>query len=51
LRFEQENSFVTLWDVYNLATHIYKPHQTEIPNILPQTAVLFDVLNDTYKLI
>ena len=51
LRFEQENSFVTLWDVYNLATHIYKPHQTEIPNILPQTAVLFDVLNDTYKLV
>lgn len=51
LRFEQENSRVSLWDVYNLGTHIYKPYQTEIPNILPQTAVLFDVLNDNYQLI
>lgn len=50
LRFEQDNSFVSLWDVYNLGTHIYKPHTTEIPNILPQTAVLFDVLNDTYQI-
>ncbi len=50
LRFEQENANVTLWDVYNLATHIYKPYQTEIPNILPQTAVLYQVLNDTYNL-
>ena len=50
LRFEQENIKVNLWDVYNLATHIYKPHTTEIPNILPQTAVLYDVLNDFYKL-
>lgn len=50
LRHEQENSTVTLWDVYNLATHIYKPYQTEIPNILPQTAVLYQVLNDTYNL-
>lgn len=50
LRFEQENDTVNLWDVYNLATHIYKPHTTEIPNILPQTAVLFDVLNDNFNL-
>ena len=50
LRFEQENENVSLWDVYNLATHIYKPYQTEIPNILPQTAVLYQVLNDTYNL-
>lgn len=50
LRFEQENEQVNLWDVYNLATHIYKPNTTEIPNILPQTAVLFDVLNNSYQL-
>jgi hypothetical protein len=50
LRFEEENSRVSLWDVYNLGTHIYKPHTTEIPNILPQTAVLFDVLNDNYQI-
>lgn len=50
LRFELENESVNLWDVYNLATHIYKPHSTEIPNILPQTAVLFDVLNSVYNI-
>lgn len=44
------NDFLSLWDVYNLGTHIYKPATTEIPNIIPQTAVLFDVLNDTFKI-
>ena len=46
----RENDNLSLWDVYNLGTHIYKPATTEIPNILPQTAVLFDVLNDTFKI-
>jgi len=50
LRFEQENENVTLWDLYNMGTHIYKPHTTEIPNILPQTAVLFEVLNENFNL-
>lgn len=49
LRFEQENPAVSLWDVYNMATHIYKPRTAEIPNIIPQTAVMYDVLNDLYK--
>lgn len=49
LRFEQENTAVSLWDVYNMATHIYKPRTAEIPNIIPQTAVMYDVLNDLYK--
>ena len=44
------NDNLSLWDVYNLGTHIYKPATTEIPNIIPQTAVLFDVLNDTFKI-
>jgi len=51
LRFEAVNTNVSLWDVYNLGTHIYKPYTTEIPNILPQTAVLFDVLNDSFKIV
>lgn len=50
LRFEQENENVTLWDIYNMGTHIYKPQTTEIPNILPQTAVLFEVLNENFNL-
>ena len=44
------NDEMSLWDVYNLGTHIYKPATTEIPNIIPQTAVFFDVLNDTFKI-
>ena len=44
------NDNLSLWDVYNLGTHIYKPATTEIPNILPQTAVLFDVLNDAFNI-
>ena len=51
LRFAENNERVNLWDVYNLGTDIYHPNKTEIPNILPQTAVLFDVLNDSYKLV
>jgi len=50
LRFEEVQKNVSLWDVYNLATDIYHPNKTEIPNILPQTAVWFDVLDDMYKL-
>ena len=44
------NDNLSLWDVYNLGTHIYKPATTEIPNIIPQTAVLFDVLNDAFNI-
>lgn len=44
------NDDLSLWDVYNLGTHIYKPATTEIPNIIPQTAVLFDVLNDAFNI-
>ena len=46
----RENDNLSLWDVYNLGTHIYKPATTEIPNIIPQTAALFDVLNDAFKI-
>lgn len=51
LRFAEAHNFVSLWDMYNIGTKIYKPHTTEIPNILPQTAVLFDVINDIYKIV
>lgn len=46
----RENDNMSLWDVYNLGTHIYKPEKVEIPNILPQTEALFNVLNDTFKI-
>lgn len=48
---ERGNDDLSLWDVYNLGTHIYKPSTVEIPNILPQTAVLFEVINDSFNIL
>ncbi len=46
----QENKRMTLWDVYNLATDLYHPDKTEIPNLLPQNLALIEVLTDRYNL-
>ena len=46
----QENKRLTLWDVYNLATDLYHPDKTEIPNLLPQNLSLMEVLTDRYNL-
>lgn len=46
----QENKRLTLWDVYNLATDLYHPDKTEIPNLLPQNLALMEVLTDRYSL-
>lgn len=50
LRFEQTNSNITLWDVYNLATELYKPGTTDIPNIIPQSVALMETLKENYNL-
>jgi hypothetical protein len=46
----QETKRLTLWDVYNLATDLYHPDKTEIPNLLPQNLSLMEVLTDRYNL-
>jgi hypothetical protein len=46
----QETKRLTLWDVYNLATDLYHPDKTEIPNLLPQNLALIEVLTDRYNL-
>lgn len=46
----QENKRLTLWDVYNLATDLYHPDKTEIPNLMPQNLALMEVLTDRYNL-
>lgn len=50
LKFELLNSNVSLWDIYNLATEIYKPGGTDIPNIIPQSVAFIEVLNTNYNL-
>lgn len=41
---------LTLWDVYNFATEIYKPNRTEIPNLLPQNLSLMQTLSEHFSI-
>ena len=51
LNFENGRGNVSLWDVYNLATELYKPGTTDIPNIIPQSVALIETLKENYNLI
>ena len=50
LNFENGRGSVSLWDVYNLATELYKPGTTDIPNIIPQSVALIETLKENYNL-
>ena len=50
LHLEQVQETITLWDLYNIATHLYKAPKMEIPNILPQNLSVFEVINSMYTL-
>lgn len=41
---------VTLWDVYNAATDLYKANAMEVPHILSQNRALMDFLDERYGL-
>jgi hypothetical protein len=38
----EQNDTVSLWDIYNAATEMYKADRMEIPNILPQNVAMMD---------
>ncbi|MDR0829274.1 MAG: DUF932 domain-containing protein [Prevotellaceae bacterium] len=38
----------TLWEIYNIATHLQKPDKMEIQNIIPQNFELFNVIKEKY---
>lgn len=46
----QENPVFSLWDIYNIATELYKPGKTDIPNLIPQNFALMEVLTERYSL-
>jgi len=46
----QESTVFSLWDIYNIATELYKPGKTDIPNLIPQNFALMEVLTDRYSL-
>lgn len=45
-----EKPVMSLWDVYNIATELYKPGKTDIPNLIPQNFALMELLTDRYSL-
>ena len=41
---------ISMWDVYNIATDLYKGDSMEIPNILPQNAAMVNFIEQNYSL-
>lgn len=39
---------LSLWDIYNTATELYKPQLMEIPNIMSQNVAMVEFLKDKY---
>jgi hypothetical protein len=46
----EQRDGLTLWDVYNFATELYKPQRMEIPNLIPQNLSLMETLINYYDL-
>ena len=42
---QKEQRCVTLWDIYNTATELYKADRMEIPNVLPQNCAMNEYLD------
>ena len=44
LKLNLEKGKITLWDIYNVATELYKPGRTDIPAMIPQNGSLAELL-------
>jgi len=44
LKLNLEKGKITLWDIYNVATELYKPGRTDIPAMIPQNGALAELL-------
>ena len=44
LKLNIEKGKITLWDIYNVATELYKPGRTDIPAMIPQNGALAELL-------
>jgi hypothetical protein len=47
MRYHQNNK-VTVWDLYNGATELYKATSMDIPSLLPQNRAFVSFLNEMY---
>ena len=44
LKLNLDKGKITLWDIYNVATELYKPGRTDIPAMIPQNGALAELL-------
>ena len=44
LKLAGEKQTLTAWDIYNVATELYKPGKTDLPAMIPQNGALAEVL-------
>ena len=44
LKLVREKGQVTAWDLYNVATEIYKPGRTDFPALIPQNGAMAELL-------
>ena len=44
LKLNLEKGKITLWDIYNVVTELYKPGRTDIPAMIPQNGALAELL-------
>lgn len=44
LKLNQKKKNITAWDLYNIATELYKPGKTDFPSLIPQNGALAKLL-------
>lgn len=48
---QKENDRITVWDIYDTATHLYKAQYMEIPNVLPQNVAMAEYLTQNWMVL
>lgn len=49
LKLHEEKAQITAWDVYNVATELYKPQKADFPTLIPQNVAFADMITDFVK--
>ena len=44
LKLKQDKTNLTAWDIYNVATEIYKPMKSDFPSLIPQNVAFADFI-------
>ena len=49
LKLQQQQAQISVWDMYNIATNLYKPGRTDIPVILNQNVTMVDLMAEHWN--